>query len=66
MQKPYQQTFQQDRISKIIGIFYRARLIIPRKQLNQLYFSFVHIYLNYENLIAYQIVYSLLTTKALN
>ena len=26
------------RISKSIGIFYRARLILPRKQLNQLYF----------------------------
>ena len=38
------------KISKSIGIFYRARLIIPRKQLNQLYFSFVHSYLNYTNL----------------
>ena len=26
------------RTSKSIGIFYRARLILPRKQLNQLYF----------------------------
>ena len=34
------------KISKSIGILYRARLIIPRKQLNQLYFSFVHSYLN--------------------
>ena len=31
------------KISKSIGILYRARLIIPRKQLTQLYFSFVHI-----------------------
>ena len=38
------------KISKSIGILYRARLIIPRKQLNQLYFSFVHIYLNYANI----------------
>ena len=37
-------------ISKSIGIHYRARLIIPRKQLNQLYFSFVQISLNYANL----------------
>ena len=34
------------KISKSIGILNRARLIIPRKQLNQLYFSFVHSYLN--------------------
>ena len=35
------------KISKSIGILYRARLIIPVKRLNQLYFSFVHNYLNY-------------------
>ena len=34
------------KISKSIGVLNRARLIIPRKQLNQLYFSFVHTYLN--------------------
>ena len=33
-------------ISKSSGILYRARLIISRKQLNQLYFSFVHSYLS--------------------
>ena len=33
------------KISKSIGILYRARLTIPRKQLNQLYFSFMHSYL---------------------
>ena len=38
------------KISKSIGILYRARLIIPRKQLNQLYFSFVHSCLNYANI----------------
>ena len=38
------------KISKNIGIFDRARLIIPRKQLNQLYFSFVYSYLNYANI----------------
>ena len=31
-------------------ILYRARLIITRKQLNQLYFSFGHSYLSYVNL----------------
>ena len=38
------------KISKNIGILHRARLIITRKQLNQLYFSFVHSYLNYVNI----------------
>ena len=38
------------KISKSIDILYRARLIIPRKQLNHLYFAFVHSYLNYANL----------------
>ena len=38
------------KISKSFGILYRRRLIIPRKQLNQLYFSFVHSYLNYANI----------------
>ena len=36
-------------ISKSIVCFI-ARLIIPRKQLNQLYFSFEHSYLNYANI----------------
>ena len=38
------------KISKSISILYRPRLIVPRKQLNQLYFLFVHSYLNYGNL----------------
>ena len=38
------------KISKSIVILYRARLTIPRKQLNQFYFSFVHSYLNYANI----------------
>ena len=38
------------KVSKSIDILYGARFIIPRKQLNQLYFSFVHSYLNYANL----------------
>ena len=37
------------KISKSIGILYRARLIIRRKHLNQLYFSFVHSYFSYAN-----------------
>ena len=31
-------------------MLYRVQRIIPRKQLNQLYFSFVHSYLHYENI----------------
>ena len=52
------------KISKSIGILYRARLIIPRKKSNQLYFSFVHLCLGFypEN----QIVYSLSSKKARN
>ena len=38
------------KVSKSIGMLYTARLIIPRKQLNQICFSFVHSYLNYANL----------------
>ena len=47
--KPHINTIS-TKISKSIGILYRARLIIPRTQLNQLYFSFVHSYLNYAHL----------------
>ena len=32
-------------------MLYRAQRIIPRKQLNQLYFSFVHSYLSYTNIV---------------
>ena len=38
------------KISKSIDILFRARLTIPRKQLNQLFFSFAHSYLDYANL----------------
>ena len=59
------------KISKSIGILYRASLIIPRKQLNQLYSSFAHSYLNYANFSLgfypeNQIVYSISSTKVLN
>ena len=47
--KPHIKTIS-TKISKSICILYRERLIVPRKQLNQLYFSFVHSYLNYANL----------------
>ena len=47
--KPHINTIS-TKISKSIGILYRVRLIIPRKQLNQLHFSFVHSCLNYANL----------------
>ena len=38
------------KISKSTDILYRARSIIQRKHLNQLYLSFVHSYLSYANL----------------
>ena len=47
--KPHFNTIS-TKISKSMDILYRTTLIIPRKQLNQLYFSFVHSYLNYANL----------------
>ena len=56
---------------KSVSMIYKAKLINPRKQLNQLYFSFVHSYLKYANLTwgfypEKQIVYSLLSTKVFN
>ena len=58
------------KISKSIGILYRARLIIPRKQLNQLYFSFVQLLKLCQYSLGFypenQIVYSLSSTKARN
>ena len=47
--KPHINTIS-TKISKSIGTLYGVRLIIPRKQLNQLYFLFVHSYLNHENI----------------
>ena len=47
--KPHINTIS-SKIFKNIVILYRARLIIPIKQSNQLYFSFVHSHSNYENL----------------
>ena len=38
------------KIFKIIGIFYRSRNLISKHLLKQLYFSFIHSYLNYGNI----------------
>ena len=38
------------KISKNIGALYRARCILSKQQMKQLYFSFVHCYLNYANI----------------
>ena len=46
VETPYQHNSISTKISKSIDILYRARPIIPRIQLNKLYFSFVHSYLN--------------------
>ena len=53
-------------ITTKISILYRARLIIPIKQLNQLYFSFVQSYLNYANLAWSSTQKTKSSTKALN
>jgi len=39
------------RISKCIGILYKARNILNKQQLTQLYYSFVHCHINYANII---------------
>jgi hypothetical protein len=36
-----------NKISKSIGILYRTRVIISKKNLKQLYFAFIHSYINY-------------------
>ena len=38
------------KISKSIGILYRTRCVLNKKLLTQLYYSFIHSYLNYGNL----------------
>ena len=38
------------KISKIIGIFYKSRNTLSKHLLKQLYFSFIHSYLNYGNI----------------
>ena len=38
------------KISKSIGILYKARGILPKHSLKQLYFSFIHSYINYANI----------------
>ena len=38
------------KISKIIGIFYKSRNTLSKDLLKQLYFSFIHSYLNYGNI----------------
>ena len=39
------------KISKIIGILYKSRNILHKNLLKQLYFSFIHCYLNYANIV---------------
>ena len=38
------------KVSKIIGIFYKSRNMLNKHLLKQLYFSFIHSYLNYGNI----------------
>ena len=37
-------------ISKIIGILYKSRDVLSKQSLKQLYFSFIHNYVNYANI----------------
>ena len=39
------------KISKSIGILYKAREILTKNNLKQLYFSFIHCYINYANIV---------------
>ena len=39
------------KISKSIGILYKAREFLTRNNLKQLYFSFIHCYINYANIV---------------
>ena len=40
----------ENKISKNLGILYKARLVLNEKCTKQLYFSFIHSYLNYANI----------------
>ena len=39
-----------DKIKKNLGVLYKARTYLNEKCLKQLYFSFIHSYLNYGNI----------------
>ena len=39
------------KISKNIGLLYKARYFVTKKSLNQLYFSYINSYLTYANII---------------
>ena len=47
--KPHIETIK-NKISKNIGIMYKARNILNKKCLTQIYFSFIHSYINYANI----------------
>ena len=41
----------ESKVSKNIGLLYRARRVLDSMALKNLYFSFIHSYLNYENIV---------------
>ena len=41
----------ENKISKSIGILYRALLYLDKENLKSIYFSFVHIYISYCNIV---------------
>ena len=40
-----------NKVSKSIAIMYKSRNILSKRLMNQLYFSFIHSYLNYANIL---------------
>ena len=46
--KPHIQ-YIENKISKNIGLLYKAKFLLNQKSLKSIYFSFIHSYLNYAN-----------------
>ena len=44
-------TVIENKVSKNLGLLHRARRVLPRMTLKNLYFSFIHSYLNYGNTV---------------
>ena len=40
----------ENKISKNVGILYRSKFLLNQKSLTGIYFSFIHVYINYTNI----------------
>ena len=40
----------ENKISKNVGILYRSKFLLNQKSLTSIYFSFIHVYINYANI----------------